>query len=200
MSNSKKIADEILKNYPEQNKVIVTQDGQAFFSDLDASHHQKRNGFDSEPEVFFREGFEPEDTKELEEDLWLTKQANETLADAIKEVILATDLEAKLPYEVNGQTPEVVAKVVLLREKLESSQGTLKLLIETISKVCDPENLEVPEEALSDEALPIVKAVVELRAQLNQTTNELATLKANPIEVVKEAKDVKKPATDAAKK
>ena len=199
MSNSKKIADEILKNYPEQNKLIVTQDGQAFFSDLDASHHQKRNGFDSEPEEFFREGFEPEDTKELEEDLQLTKDANATLEQAIKQVIATTNLEADAP-EVDGQTPDVVAKVVGLREKLESSEDKFKLLIEIITQVCDPENLEVPEEALSDEALPIVKSVVELRAQLNQVTNELATLKAKPIEVVAKVEDVKKSATNAAKK
>jgi hypothetical protein len=198
MSNSKKIADEILKDYPKCNKVIVTEDGQAFFVDLDATRHHQRNGFKKEPEVFFREGFEPEDTKELEEDLQITKEANATLGDAIKLVILATDLEADAP-EVDGQTPEVVAKVVGLREKLETSQTTFNEVAEAVTRACDLEN-EVPELTLSDEALPIVKSVIELRAQLSQVSNELATLKALKVEVVEEAKDVKNSAETAAKK
>lgn len=198
MSNSKKIANEILKDYPESNKVIVTEDGQAFFVDLDATRHHQRNGFKKEPKVFFREGFEPEDTKELEEDLQITKEANATLGDAIKLVILATDLEADAP-EVDGQTPEVVAKVVGLREKLETSQTTFNEVAEAVNRACDLEN-EVPELTLSDEALPIVKSIIELRAQLSQVSNELATLKAEKVEVVEEAKDVKNSAETAAKK
>lgn len=187
MSKLKKIADEILKDHPGENKVIITQDGQGFFNELAATQHHKRNSFKNEPEVFFREGFVPEDTKELEEDLLQTKETNANLEFAIKQVIDAADLDAEDP-EVNGQTLQVVAVVVELREKLQSSIATLKEVAESVNRVCDLEN-DVPDLKLSDEALPIVKAVIQLRTQLAEASNELATLKES-----------KKSANQAAKK
>lgn len=192
MSKLKKIAESVLKDHPAQNQVFITEDGQAFFSELSANQHNKRSAFESNPEPFYREGFEPEDTKELEEDLKATKAEKDKLVALVTEVFDATDLTKDAP-EVNQETPEVVAKVVSLREAITEKEASYKEVLEVVTRACDLTN-DFPEVKVSDEALPVIQQVLGLREELGKAHAELQTLKAAPLDV-KDTEEVKEPNT-----
>lgn len=52
----KKVADDVFKRYPKENKVYVTSDGQAFFDESHAKNHARvnRTGKELELEIFSR--------------------------------------------------------------------------------------------------------------------------------------------------
>lgn len=185
----KKIANKILQENPEENVVYMTDDGQAFFNETQANNHASKNEF-SEPESFFREGFEPEDTKALEEELALVKEDNETITAVLAEIEQAVDFTQEAP-EVTQDSDPVVAAVVQLREKHE---GSISLLDKVILAL-------VEQEAVVDEkAEPVIVEIMKLRvsllsAQAEKETltnslsivqSELDTLKATNIAVVEE--------------
>lgn len=196
--NKKKIATQTFKDYPEANEAHITQDGQAFFTKVSAQNHSTRMGFDEEPELFFRDGFEPEDTKGIQEELSLVKIENETLTGILAIVEEATDL-TKVAPEVDQETDSAIAAVVQLREKFIASD----ILLERIGKATDYTN-EIPE--VTNETTDIEKAVISLRQEVKATRDQLAlsnealeALKAEKITVV-DSKEVKTEATASSKK
>jgi chromosome segregation ATPase len=183
----KKLANKILLDNPDENRVFITEDGQAFFDEIQANNHAVKNEF-SEPEVFFREGFEPEDTKVLEEELAQVKEDNETLTEVLDDIQKAVDFTQDAP-EVTQESNIVVAAVVQLREK---HQGAIALIDKVII------SLEAEEAVIDEKAEPIIIEIMKLRvslktAQLEKETltnslsvvqSELDTLKASQITVV----------------
>ncbi|MDI5894395.1 hypothetical protein [Flavobacterium algoritolerans] len=185
----KKFANKILQDNPEENVVYMTEDGQCFFDKIKADNHADKNEF-PEPESFFREGFEPEDTKALEEELALVKEDNETITAVLAEIEQAVDFTKEAP-EVTQESDPVVAAVVQLREKHE---GAIALIDKVIHALTD-------DEAVVDEkAEPIIVEIIKIRvsllsAQAEKETltnslsivqSELDTLKATPIAVVED--------------
>jgi len=63
------LANQVLTDFPQENAVFITEDNQVFFKELDALNHKKKMDFKEDPQAFFRQGFEPEDTKTLQQDL-----------------------------------------------------------------------------------------------------------------------------------
>lgn len=193
-NTNQKIANEMFVDYPKENVVYITEDGQAFFDELAAKNHAKNRNFEN-PEVFFREGHEPEDKKELEEELLLLKEDYEVAVGQLELIEQVTDLTQVAP-QVDTSTSDVVAKVVTLRQQNEvfenekkeleasrdSLQSVLTEIVEGVARACDIDN-DVPEMTVSDEALPVIKQVLELRAKLADASNQIATLKAKSIEV-----------------
>lgn len=122
----KKIANGILADNPEENVVFMTEDGQGFFDPIKANNHANKNEF-SEPEAFYREGYEPEDVRALEEQLGFAQEENETLTVVMAQIEQAVDFTQEAP-EVTQETNSVVAAVVQLREKTISLQSELDTL------------------------------------------------------------------------
>lgn len=177
----KKIAEQTLKEYPGQNEVHITSDGQAFFNLLDATNHASRNNFEA-PKTFFREGHEPEDTKEMEEALELSKEEVHKLKNVLDEVEMSADLNRE-PVSVNPFTHAVVGTVVSLREAYKKEVDS-KIELET--DVMQAANLEAEAPTVTDETPQAVKMVIELRTLYQSVQNELDTLKASSVEVKKE--------------
>ena len=182
----KKIANAILEDNQEENVVFMTEDGQGFFDLTKATNHADNNEFDP-PEAFYRAGCEPDDTKALAEQLEFAMEENETLSEVISKIEQAVDFTQDAP-EVNQETNEVVASVVQLREKQEGAIALIDKVLVALS---------VDEVVVDQQAEPIIVAIMKLRASLNTTQSELATLKANALEVVQE-KEVE-PVVKAAK-
>ncbi len=90
--NLQEIANDVLKRYPNENRVYVTGDGQAFFDKSHAINHSRRNrmGKVLELESFKRElkktGKNPESVKTVKELSETLKNAN---ADEVNEIIQA---------------------------------------------------------------------------------------------------------------
>lgn len=186
----KKIAEQTLKEYPGQNEVHITSDGQAFFNLLDATNHASRNKFEA-PKTFFREGHEPEDAKEMEEALQLAEEKNTELTGVVNSVIAAADLN-KTPPEVSGSTHDAIAAVVSLREAHQKEVVSKDEIVENVTRAADLVG-EAP--TVTDETPQVVKAVIELRNLYQTVQNELDTLKASSVEVKKEeTKDTAAPA------
>lgn len=197
----KKIANGILADNPEENVVYMAEDNQGFFDKIKANDWCHKNEFE-EPVAFFREGFEPEDTKALEEQLGFAQEEIETLTGVVTQIEQAVDFTQEVP-EVTQDSDPVVAAVVQLREKHE---GSISLLDKVILAL-------VEQEAVVDEkAEPVIVEIMKLRvsllsAQAEKETltnslsivqSELDTLKATPIAVVEE-KTVEPAAKNTAK-
>ena len=111
-------ANKILLANPEQSKVIIVENGQCFFSEVDASNYHSKMKFEKDPEVFFREGDQPEDDLDLQEALQQSKSDKEDLEELVAQITDALDPEVEI--SVNQETPEQVADIVKLREALQS--------------------------------------------------------------------------------
>ena len=61
MSEFKKTADDVFERFPNENKVFVTSDGQAFLNESHAKNHAKKNrtGKELKLETFLREDETP---------------------------------------------------------------------------------------------------------------------------------------------
>ena len=83
MSELKKTADNIFKCFPNENKVFVTSDGQAFLNESHAKNHAKNNrtGKELKLETFLRE-----DEKKLNGDLPTAAADLITLINASTEI------------------------------------------------------------------------------------------------------------------
>jgi len=58
MADLRTVANDIFNRFPKENKVFITSDGQAFFSEAYARNHAKTNrtGKELKLETFLREG------------------------------------------------------------------------------------------------------------------------------------------------
>jgi hypothetical protein len=122
MKSVQEKASQILKENPSENQVFFTEDEQAFFTKLKAYNHNKNRGFDSEPIVFSREGYEPEKQQELQEELQMFKEENQKLSKIIEGVMLASDLSLAIPV-IDQETPEAIVAVISLRELIADFPG-----------------------------------------------------------------------------
>ncbi|MDN3621343.1 hypothetical protein QWY81_17885 [Polaribacter undariae] len=122
----KKIAAELLKDNPEQNKIWMTEDGQGFFSEGHANNNAKTKGLEN-PEVFFRDGHQDEDSKELEEVLLETEETVRELETVIDRVIDVSNIEAEDSMEALEDDHQAVKNVAELRKKYEGAveQGVI---------------------------------------------------------------------------
>lgn len=153
MSDKKKFqekANTLFEVYPEVSKIFISENGQCFFDEKAAKDYHNLRGFELEPEVFFREGFEDQDDSDLQEALHNTELARKTLAGIIEEVAGVCDLDKD--YEpANSQTDETVTAVISLREKYAEKDRLLteaNTELEKLSKVGeDNENLQKQLEA-----------------------------------------------------
>ncbi len=82
MKELKIIADGVFEQFPNENKVFVTSDGQAFLDEVHAKNHSKNNrtGKELKLETFLREDEKKADTSKKSEEL-------------INEINIATELE-----------------------------------------------------------------------------------------------------------
>ncbi|WP_348814069.1 hypothetical protein [Flavobacterium maritimum] len=171
----KKLANKILQENPEENVVYMTEDGQAFFNPIQANNHANKNEF-AEPESFFREGFEPEDIKAIEEQLVFAMEENETLITIVGEIEQAVDFTKEAP-EVTQESNPVVAAVVQLREK---HLGAMDLIDKvTVALSTDTVIVDEKEE-------PVIVEIMKLRVSLSTLQSAFDTLKATPIAVIEE--------------
>lgn len=119
MSNKKKFqekANALFEKYPQANKIFISENGQCFFEEKAAKDYHNLRGFENEPEVFFREGFEDEDDSDLQEALHNSELARKALEGIIEDVAAVCDLDQD--YEpANADTDETVTAVISLREK-----------------------------------------------------------------------------------
>ena len=177
MSTQKK-ANEILKNNLDQNQVFFTKDGQAFFEELKATNHARTNKLE-DPVVFFREGFEPEDTKELEQELVYLKEDNKKLSTVLETVNAICDLD-KEALEINDETPTIVVGVITLREAISKEKATIEAIHSLVNETIDAE--EVP--VVTDATPEIIGKIILLRETIVSLTLENEALKAAAIVVV----------------
>lgn len=132
-------ANALLKAYPTQEKVFFTEDEQAFFVEEDAQAHHSAMEFETEIQVFFREGYEVEDTTNLQAAYEEAVMANEHKDLELDKVAGAIDLEKEVP-KVDKNTSEVVTAVIAFREKYE------QLVQENQSLATELETLKTPKE------------------------------------------------------
>ncbi len=135
-SKNQKTAEALLKGSPEETQVYITEDGQPFFCKAYAERHHRDKGFEKDIEVFFREGFEPEDEEDLQKALELRTAEKEELDEILASVDAVADLEQD--YEpVEQDTHETVTAVIALRERLKvqvDENTELKKEIEELKK------------------------------------------------------------------
>lgn len=115
-----KVADELFKDNPEENKVWITSDGQGFFKE----NHAKNNASDKDledPEVFFREGHQNEDNQDLEDVLHETEETVKEQEAVINKIIDVSNTEAEETVDVSETDHEAVQAVVELRAKYEEN-------------------------------------------------------------------------------
>lgn len=116
----KKIAADLFKDFENENKCWITDDGQAFFKE----NHAKNNASDKnleDPEVFFREGYQAEGNEDLETLLQETEDAVKDQEVALNKVIDVSNVEAEETVEVTDADHEAVKAVAELREKFEAN-------------------------------------------------------------------------------
>ena len=134
MANNKKFQDKanaLFEKYPQANKIFISENGQCFFDEKASKDYHGLRGFESEPEVFFREGFEDEGDSDLQEALHKSELARMALTGIVEEITIVCDLDQD--YEpANAETDETVTAVIFLREKYV---GTQKQLTEANAKL-----------------------------------------------------------------
>lgn len=148
MSNKKKFqekANALFEKYPQANKIFISENGQCFFEEKAAKDYHNLRGFENQPEVFFREGFEDEDDSDLQEALHHSELARKALEGIIEDVAAVCDLDGD--YEpANADTDETVTAVISLREKYAEKDRLLTEMgveVERLSQVeKDNENLK----------------------------------------------------------
>lgn len=153
MSNKKKFqekANALFEKYPEANKIFISENGQCFFDEKAAKDYHDLRGFENQPEVFFREGFEDEDDSDLQEALHNSELARKALEGIIEDVAAVCDLDQD--YEpANADTDETVTAVISLREKYAEKDRLLTEMgteLEKLSNVAaENENLKQQLEA-----------------------------------------------------
>ena len=84
MAELKTIANDVFKRFPNENKVFVTSDGQAFLNDVHAKNHavKNRTGKELKLETFLRE-----------EMMKPSSDAPKTAAELISEINAATEVK-----------------------------------------------------------------------------------------------------------
>lgn len=115
-----KVADELFKDNPLENKVWITSDNQGFFKE----NHAKNNASDKDledPEVFFREGYQNEDSQDLEEILQETEEVVKEQEVVINKVLDVSNIEAEAAVGVSDTDHEAVQAVAELRAKYEEN-------------------------------------------------------------------------------
>lgn len=110
--------NKLFKEHVNENKIIMTENGQCFFSPNDAQSYHDQMGFEQDPEVFFREGVEIKDDSDLEKAL---DQAEKSLSEKTS-VLKQAEEALSADVEVDQSTPEIVAEIIQLKEKLTLSQ------------------------------------------------------------------------------
>ena len=119
-TTAKQIAKNLLKVYPNQNKVWITSDGQGFFIEGAAINNAKNKDLEN-PEVFFREGHQDEDNTAVEELLQETEEALKKSEIALNRVIDVSNTEAEDVVEVIKTDHEAVKNAIELRKKYEDA-------------------------------------------------------------------------------
>ena len=108
MTDLKTIANDVFKRFPNENKVFVTSDGQAFLNESHAKNHAKTNrtGKELKLETFLREGNkQPEGDKPKTAEELLTTINAATEVGAVQ-AILETENAAKKPRTTVVQAAE----------------------------------------------------------------------------------------------
>ena len=117
MKNTK-LAKKILAENTDQEAVYITEDGQAFFSKNKAVNHCYNRKFEEEPEAFFREGFEPQDDKDLQEAFTELYEKTEVQDQILARVNAALDMSQEAE-EITDDTPDMLAGILAMREQVE---------------------------------------------------------------------------------
>ncbi|WP_312399498.1 hypothetical protein [Chryseobacterium sp.] len=166
-NKNQKLANQIFEAHPEQNKVFISENGQAFFDENAVKQYHSKMGFEEDPEVFFREGVEDEDDSSFLEAYSKSEAAKNLLEARLDTIYQITDLEQD--YEpVNADTDEIVTAVVSLREKYQYSQD---LLLQSNAEVERLSNIQEEKETLSKELDSALKQI----ASLSKTTPKKQT-------------------------
>lgn len=118
--NKQKIAAGLFKDYPEENKCWITDDGQGFFKENYAKNNASTKELE-EPEVFFREGYKAEGSEDLEEALQETEETVKEQEAVLNTVIDVANTEAEETPNVSENAHEAVKAVAELRAKYEST-------------------------------------------------------------------------------
>ena len=164
MSNKNKFqekANALFEKHPDENKIIIVENGQCFFDETIAKDYHELKGFEKDPETFFREGFEDEDDSDLQEALQNAELKKLELQSVIDEIIIVADLEQE--YEPAGvDTNETVTSVISLREKYASKENEL---IEANAKLEELDTLKTEND--------------QLKAQLETLNKEINNAKTN---------------------
>lgn len=178
MSNNKnfqKKANTLFLQYPNENKVYISENGQCFFDEKAAKNYHEVKGFETEPEVFFREGFEDEDDTDVQEALHKSELERLNQAATLEEIAAVCDLDQEYT-PANAETDETLTAVISLREKLAGKDQELiqaNAQLETLSTVGE-ENTKLKEQL--DAALKENKALTE---QINNPKTEKDASKTN---------------------
>lgn len=176
MSNNKKFqekANALFEKYPEANKIFISENGQCFFEEKAAKDYHGLRGFESQPEVFFREGFEDEDDSDLQAALHNSELARKVLEGIIEDVAAVCDLDQD--YEpANADTDETVTAVISLREKYAEKDRLLTemgvRLEELSNAAAENENLKQQLEAANQQMEALNKTTIpKTRKDASQT-------------------------------
>jgi hypothetical protein len=87
MKELKMIANDVFKRFPNEDKVYVTSDGQAFFDETHAKNHARdnRTGKELKIETFLREDEKKEAEKTAEQ--WIKYIATLTSVEAAQDIL-----------------------------------------------------------------------------------------------------------------
>ncbi|WP_086984820.1 hypothetical protein [Elizabethkingia miricola] len=164
-----KKAKALLEAYPEQNKVVISENGQCFFDEIAAKAYHENMGFESEPETFFREGYGDEDDQDLQEALHNATLEKSLLSGVIDEVLSVANLDEE--YEpATKDTDETVIAVIALREKYTLAVQENASVVEKLSTA------QTENETLKSSLEEAVKENKALKEQLkNLKTTKDAT-------------------------
>ncbi len=185
MSNKKefqKKANALLEKHPEEKKVIIVENGISFFDEGAAKEYHKNMKFDSDPEVFFRDGYEDEDDSDLQESLHNATLKNQSLEAVLEEVATVADLESE--YEpVTAETNETVTLVIIIREKLAETEQKLieaNTQLENLQKVSEEnESLKTQNEALTKQLEQLSKQPTTEKATTGKAKNNETKTESN---------------------
>jgi hypothetical protein len=137
MSSKQKFQDKanaLFEKYPDVNKIFISENGQCFFDEKAAKEYHDLKGFETKPEIFFREGFEDPDDSDVHEALHNTELEKIALTGIVEEIAAICDLDQD--YEpANADTNETVTAVIMLREKYAGSQQKLTELGAELEKL-----------------------------------------------------------------
>jgi len=156
----KEIAEQFFKEHEGEDIVIITEDGQPFLDKDAAQNWADRNDF-ADPETFYREGTEPEDPKELAEQLAISQEENQDLVLVLDQIENALDFSKECP-EVDQKTNSLVAQIVCIRDQSKEKEAFLGKIKEA---------LFAPELVSNEAGEELIEGILNLRLSL-QTANE----------------------------